>query len=51
VNLAAFRRAHAEGANYVVASDVVRAFAERHAGLRVQFVGLEGLVRRLAGAA
>ena len=47
--LAAFRRAHPEGANLVVAPDVDRPFTETHAGLRVEFTGLEGLVRRLQG--
>ena len=50
-NLAAFRRAHAQGANLVVATDVTKPFAEKHAGLRVEFAGLEGLIRRLRASA
>jgi hypothetical protein len=46
--LAAFRRLHPGGANYVVARDVARPFAETHAGLRVEFVGLEALLQRLS---
>ena len=48
--LAAFRRAHSEGANFVVAPDVTRPFSERHAGLQVEFIGLDGLIRRVQGA-
>jgi len=47
--LAAFRRAHPEGLNLVVAPDVDRPFNETHAGLRVEFTGLEGLVGRVQG--
>jgi len=46
-NLASFRKRHPEGANLVVAADVVKPFVEKHAGLRVGFVGLEGLIHRL----
>ncbi len=49
-NLAAFRKAHPQGASFVVAMDVKTPFAEKHAGLRVEFVGLEDLIRRLGGA-
>jgi hypothetical protein len=48
-NLASFRKQHPEGANLVVATDVAKPFVEKHAGLRVEFVGLEGLIRRLGG--
>ena len=48
-NLAAFRKAHPEGANLVVTMDVKTPFVEKHAGLRVEFVGLEDLIRRLGG--
>lgn len=48
-NLASFRMQHPEGANLVVAADVAKPFAEKHAGLRVEFVGLDGLIRRLEG--
>jgi len=47
--LAAFRRAHPEGLNLVVAPDVKRPFTETHAGLRVEFTGLDGLIRRVQG--
>jgi predicted AAA+ superfamily ATPase len=44
--LAAFRRAHPAGVNLVVAADVTKPFVETHAGLRVEFTHLDGLVRR-----
>jgi predicted AAA+ superfamily ATPase len=44
--LAAFRRAHPAGVNLVVAADVTKPFVETHAGLRVEFTNLDGLVRR-----
>jgi predicted AAA+ superfamily ATPase len=47
-NLASFRGRHPGGTNLVVATDVVKPFAEKHAGLDVEFVGLNGLIRRLA---
>lgn len=47
-NLAAFRRLHPDGGNFVVAADVTRPLREVHAGLEVEFVGLEGLIERLA---
>lgn len=46
-NLVSFRKQHPEGANLVVAADVKKPFVEKHAGLRVEFVGLEALIRRL----
>jgi predicted AAA+ superfamily ATPase len=46
-NLAVFRRAHSGGINLVVAPDVAKPFAETHAGLRIEFVDLESLIRRL----
>jgi predicted AAA+ superfamily ATPase len=46
-NLASFRKRHPAGANLVVATDVKKSFVERHAGVRVEFVGLEELIRRL----
>jgi len=49
-NLASFRTQHPEGANLVVAADVAKPFVEKHAGLRVEFIGLEGLIRRLGGS-
>jgi len=48
-NLAAFRRLHPRGANLVVAADVTRPFREEHAGLAVEFVGLEGLIAWIRG--
>jgi hypothetical protein len=50
-NFAAFRRQHPEGGNLVVATDVTKPFRERHAGLRIEFVGLEDLIRRVREAA
>jgi uncharacterized protein len=46
-NLASFRKQHPGGANVVVATDVTKPFVEKHAGLRVAFVGLEALIRDL----
>lgn len=47
VHLAAFRRAHPGGRNLVVAADVTAPFREEHAGLQVEFVGLQGLIARI----
>ncbi len=47
-NLAVFRRLHPKGKNLVVAPDVKRPFREAHAGLEVEFVGLDALVARVA---
>ena len=49
--LAAFRRQHPAGENFVVAQDVARAFAKTYGDLTVHFVGLEGLAGRLTGRA
>ena len=49
-SLAAFRRIHPGGANFVVARDVQRPFKERHAGVDVEFLGLEALIARLGGS-
>jgi hypothetical protein len=46
-NLAAFRRAHPKGENLVVAADVSKPFREGHAGLTIEFVGLDGLIARI----
>jgi len=46
-NLVSFRKQHPEGTNLVVAADVKTPFVEKHAGLRVEFTSLEGLIRRL----
>jgi hypothetical protein len=46
-NLAIFRRTHPGGPNFAVAPDVVTPFSERLAGLHVEFVNLEGLMKRL----
>ena len=46
-NLVCFRKQHPEGASLVVAADVKTPFAEQHAGLRVEFVPMEGLIRHL----
>jgi len=48
--LAAFRRAHPEGVNLVVVPDVARPFSEKHIGLRIEFTGLDGLIRRIRAA-
>lgn len=47
-NLAAFRKAHPDGGNLLVALDVAKPFRERHAGLEIEFVGLEQLIERIA---
>ena len=46
-NLAAFRRAHPKGKNLVVTTDVTKPFRETHAGLEIEFVGLDGLIGRI----
>jgi hypothetical protein len=46
-NLAAFRKLHPAGENFVVCRDVKRAYRATLAGLAVQFVGLEGLITNL----
>ena len=48
-NLAAFRKLHPAGENFVVSRDVKRPYRATLAGLAVQFVGLEGLIARLGG--
>ena len=45
--VSAFRARYPGGATYVVATDVTRAFAKTHRGVRVQFVSLAGLIERL----
>lgn len=49
-NLAAFREIHPRGDNLVVCRDVERAYRRTVAGMDVQFVGLSGLVERVAAA-
>jgi predicted AAA+ superfamily ATPase len=46
-NLAAFRRIHSEGVNYVVASDVTRAYRKRYQNADVNFVSLSDLIKKL----
>ncbi len=46
-NLTAFRQAYPRGENYVVARDVRRPYRREVAGLKVDFVGLHGLLERL----
>jgi len=46
-NLSAFRRQYKKGENYVVASNVSRAYSRKHKGLKVQFLSLEDLISRL----
>jgi predicted AAA+ superfamily ATPase len=48
-NLAAFRKLHPAGENFVVSRDVKRPYRDNLAGLAVQFVGLEVLIARLGG--
>lgn len=48
-NLAAFRKLHPAGENFVVSTDVKRPYRATLAGLAVQFVGLEDLIARLGG--
>ena len=48
-NLAAFRKIHPAGENYVVSRDVKRPYRATLAGLSVQFVGLENLIAGLGG--
>jgi len=48
-NLAAFRNQYNKGDNFVVASDVSRAFSRKHMELKVNFLSLDELVTRLGG--
>lgn len=43
-NLYAFRRRYPDGDNFVVSSDVERAFSRKYNGLKVKFIGLKQLV-------
>jgi predicted AAA+ superfamily ATPase len=45
--LRAFRNRYPRGRNFVAAADVEDAFERGYSGLRVRFVGLEGLIRAL----
>ena len=49
-NLLAFRQAHPGGENFVVCQDVARAYRRTLSGQEVHFVGLAGLIGRLAAA-
>lgn len=42
--IAAFRKIHPKGVNFVVAHDVVEPFEKEMGGLRIRFVGLERLI-------
>ena len=46
-NLLAFRRQYPQGANWVVAPDVDRAFTRRHNGIEIRYGSLGSLVQRL----
>lgn len=46
--LLAFRRVYPHGENFVVASDVERAFTRTYSGVRIDFVSLEELIARLS---
>ena len=48
-NLRAFRNAYPAGDNFVVTSDTDRSYVRDHRGVRLRFVGLAELIRRLAG--
>lgn len=45
--LAAFRRQHSKGKNFVVAQDISRPFSRKYGDLLVRFVGLEDLIDAL----
>jgi hypothetical protein len=45
--LKAFRRLYEQGESFVVANDVVEEYSRSYGNLRVTFVGLSGLIRRL----
>ena len=47
-NLRAFRNAYPAGDNFVVTSDTARSYVREDRGVRLRFVGLAELVRRLA---
>ncbi|HDL53243.1 MAG TPA: hypothetical protein ENH32_04650 [Proteobacteria bacterium] len=46
-NLRIFRRRYPEGTNLVVSADVDRPFAREIDGLKVRFVGMNGLIKEL----
>ena len=46
-NLKAFRRQYPKGNNFVVASDVQRAFSRQYDNVQVRFVGLRDLVKEM----
>ena len=46
-NLRAFRNAYPAGDNFVVTSDTDRSYVRDHRGVRLRFVGLAELIRRL----
>ena len=46
-NVAAFRRVHPNGENFVVSRDLQRAYQRTLAGCDIQFVGLDELIARL----
>ena len=48
-NLVAFRQAHPQGDNFVVARDVRRPYRRSVAGVDMQFLDLDGLITRLGG--
>lgn len=46
-NLRAFRKRYPDGENWIVASDVDRSFHRTEDGLRIEFIGIKDLARRL----
>jgi uncharacterized protein len=47
--IAAFRKIHPKGVNFVVAHDVVEPYEKEMGGKRIRFVGLETLIREATG--
>ena len=47
-NLKVFRRIYPKGLNFVVASDIRRAYSRSYGGIMVRFVNLDGLVKDMA---
>jgi uncharacterized protein len=48
--IAAFRKTHPKGRNYVVAHDVKESYEKEMGGILIRFVGLEALIREANGA-
>lgn len=47
-NIRAFRRQYPHGINYVVASDIDKAFSKTYDNIKVRFLGLRGLIENIS---